>query len=278
MREAYSLPDVDTWAHRPLLICANTPAAPDLKVPTYGSGACPLGVPFDFSSDLFEGTCLIRLKGSKSDDPDGDAKYFSGRKRIFQSIIQGRFKEEVKAGDVMTGHEFCKPLKNLPHASILRTATSFIAKVSPGANIAGNTNRPYMEAPLCGSSHVVRGDEPGNEPNITCSNIQENCSVLGGAFSGGSVSASCRKRLFSNPDKCRSYWFDTDTIYTFEFYQNLFDASTYSLDLGFAKIGCSRVLNGQPIQWLGKLRDGRYLWSFQIWHEKLVAMNSDTDN
>lgn len=99
--------------------------------------------------------------------------------------------------------------------------------------------------------------------------------------------------------------FDTETIYTFEFYQNLFDANTYSLDLGFSKIGCSKVLDGQPIQWLGKMRDGRYLWvsvllfgnvcmlvdcghvshfleanartmfdslqSFQVWHEKLLT-------
>jgi len=53
-----------------------------------------------------------------------------------------------------------------------------------------------------------------------------------------------------------------------------FKATTYSLDLGFTKIGCSHILNGQPIQWLGKLRDGRYLWNFQIWNEKLLKAAS----
>jgi len=113
-RDAYSLPDVDTWRHRPILICANTTVTPNLA-PDYGAGPIPLGVPFKFSSDLFEGTCLIRLKGSKSDDQDGDQNYFSGRKRIFQSVVQGCFKEEVPVSDVMTGHEFTRPLKNLPH-------------------------------------------------------------------------------------------------------------------------------------------------------------------
>jgi len=270
MREAYSLPDVDVWKHRPLLICANTPVCPNL-VPECGDGPIPLGVPFKFTSDLFEGTCLIRLKGSNSDNPQGDGEYFSGRNRIFQSVVQGRFKEEVPVSDVMTGHEFTRPFKNLPHPFILKTATSFIGKVAPGANISVHTDHPFVEAPLGGSSQVVRGDEPGNEPDITCHNIEEDCSVLGGAFSKGNMSISRRKRLFSNPGKCRDYTFDTKTVYTFEFYQNLFDAQSYSLDLGFAKIGCSNVLNGQPIQWLGKLRDGRYLWSFQIWHEKLLA-------
>lgn len=107
---------------------------------------------------------------------------------------------------------------------------------------------------------LVEKDEPGNEPNITTCNIQEDCSVLGGTFAKGDVSISRRKRLLSNPERSKKYMFDTETTYTFEFYQNLFDAMTYSLDIGFTKIGCSRVLDGQPIQWLGKMRDGRYLW------------------
>ncbi|KAL7530307.1 hypothetical protein ACHAXR_004917 [Thalassiosira sp. AJA248-18] len=271
MREAYTLPDRETWQHRPLMVCVNSAASPTLKVPDYGLDACPLGVPFKFSSDLFEGTCLIRLKGTKSDDPDGDAEYFAGRKRIFQSVVQGRFKEEVLVADVLTGHEFARPLKNLPHPFILKTATNFIGRVSPGANIVVHTDHPFVEATLGGTSQVVRGDEPGNEPNITCRNIIEDCSVFGGAFSKGNASVSRRKRLFANPAKCKDYKFDTETMYTFEFYQNLFDAQSYSLDLGFAKIGCSKVLDGQPIQWLGRTRDGRYLWSFQIWHEKLLA-------
>ncbi|KAL9186316.1 hypothetical protein ACHAXT_005554 [Thalassiosira profunda] len=271
MRDAYSLPDAKTWVHRPLMICANAAPCPDLKVPDYGLDACPLGVPFQFSSDLFEGTCLIRLKGSNSDNPEGDAEYFNGRKRIFQSVVQGRFKEEVPVSDVTTGHEFTRPLKNLPHPFILRTATAFIGKVSPGANIVVHTDQPFVEVTLCASSQIVRGDEPGNEPNITCKNIVEDCSIFGGVFAKGNVPASRRKRFFANSAKCKGYTFDTETVYTFEFYQNLFDAQSYSLDLGFAKIGCSSVLNGQPIQWLGKTRDGRYLWSFQIWNEKLLA-------
>ena len=54
--------------------------------------ACPLGVPFLFSSELFEGTCLIRLRGTDDDNPEGKAAYFAGRKRTFQGVAQGRFK------------------------------------------------------------------------------------------------------------------------------------------------------------------------------------------
>ncbi len=332
-REAYSLPNVEEWPHRPLLVCVNNPAC-KTEVPKYGLGACPLGIPFQFESDLFKGECVIRLKGSNSDDPEGDEEYFQGRKRIFQSVIQGCFKEKVKVADVLTGHEFTRPLKNLPHPWVLKTATNFIGKVSPGAKIEAHTDQPFVEAILGGSSQVIlvfsccnlsrifiahtyccnlsricrsqviRGDMPGQEPNIKSRNLEEDCSVLGGVFDG-EVTASKRKRLLSNSKTNQPYSFDTDTVYTFEFYQNLFDgqlhalslpyasskfcavshrllchvslhfkATTYSLDLGFAKIGCSHILNGQPIQWLGKLRDGRYLWSFQIWNEKLLKAAS----
>jgi len=273
-REAYSLPDVEEWPHRPLLVCLNTPVCSNHKVPTYGLGSCPIGVPFKFESDLFIGQCLIRLKGANSDDPEGDEEYFTGRKRIFQSVIQGQFKEKVHVADVLTGHEFSRPLKNLPHPWVLKTATNFVGKIAPGANIVVHTDQPHVEALLSGSSQVIRGDMPGNEPDITCKNLSEDCSVLGGAFQDGNVSVARRKRILSNPTRCKEYSFDCETVYTFEFYQNLFDASTYSLDLGFTKIGCSQVLNGQPIQWLGKTRDGRYLWSFQIWHEKLLKVAS----
>ena len=274
MREAYTLPDVEKWPHRPLMVCINTPVVSNLA-PDFGVGPIPLGVSFKFSSDLFEGTCLFRLKGSNSDDPKGDEAYFSGRKRIYQSVVQGRFKEELSVCDIMTGHEFAKPLKNLPHPFILKTATNFIGKIALGSNIAVHTAQPFMEATLLGTSQVVRGDEPGNEPDISCRDIEEDCSIFGGAFTKGNVSPSRRKRIFSNPAKAEKYTVDTETVYTFEFYQNLFDVSTYSLDLGFAKLGATKVLNGQPIQWLGKMRDGRYLWVRTCFKSFFCALNRD---
>ena len=157
-RESYSLPDVETWTHRPLLICVNTPVSINLKVPHYGLGPCPLGKPFKFSSDLFEGTCLIRIKDSNSDDTYSDSEYFAGRKRIFQSVVQGRFKEDgLRVSDVLTGHEFSRPLQNLPHPWVLKTASNFIGRVAPGSNVVVHTDQPFVEAILAGTSQAVRG-------------------------------------------------------------------------------------------------------------------------
>jgi hypothetical protein len=272
-RDEYSLPNVNEWVHRPLLICANTVAIPTMITDTRSSnkGYLPLGIPFSFSSDLFEGLCLIRVKGANSDATEEDAKYFSGRKRIFQSIVQGRFKEEVNVLDCMTGHEFTRPLKNLPHPIILKTATNLLGRFQPGATICVHTDQPYISATLLETTQIFRGDQPGNEPNIANHNIQEDSSILGGVFATDTIPASRRKRIFSNPSTCPKCTFDTETVYTFEFYQNSFDAQSYSLDLGFTKLALSKVFDHQPIQWLGKMKDGRYLWSFQIWNESLLS-------
>ncbi|KAL7547763.1 hypothetical protein ACHAWF_011041, partial [Thalassiosira exigua] len=97
------------------MVCLNSAACPSLQVPDYGLSPCPIGVPFKISSDLFEGSCLLRVRGLQGDNPDPrDQNYFEGRKRLFQCIVQGRFKETLSASDVMTGQEFARPLKNIP--------------------------------------------------------------------------------------------------------------------------------------------------------------------
>jgi Protein of unknown function (DUF1769) len=271
-RQARDIPDPFDWPHRPVLLCVNTAVSESLVAETYGQGPLPLGKPFHFSSELFDGHCLVRLKDvPNSDSPSGDKAYFSGRRRLFQTVIQGRFKEPLSVSDVLTGHEFVKPLQNLPHPWILRAATNLIGKLAPGAEIRVEGNRPTMLAPLAATSQIVRGDEPGNEPNIEGEeDLQEDCSLLGGKFSSGRISAAGRKLHLASPHRAQEYTFDTETIYTFDFYQSLLNAATYSLELGVANIGMAPILNGQPIQCLCKTTDGRYLWSFQLWHESLL--------
>jgi Protein of unknown function (DUF1769) len=277
-RQFKDLPAPNEWPHRPVLLCVNTPTDPSLKVEsTYGQGPCPIGKPFWFSSDLFEGYCLVRIKNiANSDDPESDKEYFDGRRRLFQTIVQGRFKEALPVNTVLTGHEFVAPLKNLPHQWILKAATNLIGKLAPGSEICVTGDRPTMLAPLAGTSQAVRVDMPGKEPDIaSIEGVDEDCTLLGGRFEKSSVSSSSRKTYLSNPQKSSKYTFAVDRVYTFDFYQNLLNVGTYKLDLGIASISMSPILNGQPIQCLAKTTDGRYLWSFQIWHESLLPRSSN---
>lgn len=279
-RQSADLPPPREWPHRPVLLCVNTPTDESLAVdPAYGQGACPIGKPFWFSSDLFEGYCLVRIKNvANSDNRENDKAYFDGRRRLFQTIVQGRFKEALPVNTVLTGHEFVKPLKSLPHQWILKAATNLISKLAPGSDIRVAGKRPRMLAPLAGTSQVVRVDEMGREPDIaSIDGVKEDCSLMGGKFAKSSVSSSSRKSYLANPNKASQYTFDTDRIHTFDFYQNLLNVQTYKLDLGIANISMSPILNDQPIQCLAKTTDGRYLWSFQIWHESLLPRKRKLD-
>ncbi|KAG7363021.1 hypothetical protein IV203_026381 [Nitzschia inconspicua] len=279
-RQSTDLPPPKEWPHRPVLLCINTPTDVSLTVdPLYGQGACPIGKPFWFSSDLFEGYCLVRIKNvPNSDDPEGDVAYFDGRRRLFQTIVQGRFKEPLPVNTVLTGHEFTKPLKNLPHQWILKAATNLIRRLAPGSEICVVGDRPTMLAPLAGTSQVVRVDEKGKEPDLSSiEGVEEDCSLMGGKFLESSVSSSFRKKYLANPKKSSRYRFDTELVYTFDFYQNLLNVTTYKLDLGITSISMCPILNGQPIQCLAKTTDGRYLWSFQVWHESLLPERKNLD-
>jgi hypothetical protein len=269
-RQQHSLPSPSEWPHYPVLVCANSDAQPDLIIPNYGRGPVPLGKPFAFSSDLFEGTCCIRLRDLPSDDAAADAEYFLGRRRKFQAIVQGRFKEPLKLSDVLTGHEFAKPLKGLPPPWVVSAGTNLIRRLAPGASIVLHEKQPRALAILAATSQLISADMPGNEPDITSNQIDEDVSLFGGIFEGGHVTPARRKRHLASPDRAEKYSFDTESVYTFDFYQNILDTATYSLDLGFTKLGMTKVLDGQPIQILAKHSDGRSIWNLQVWHKNLL--------
>lgn len=275
MRESSDIPEVSTWPHRPVLACVNTPVSNLLMAPEVGQGACPLGVPFNFSSELFEGKCLLRFKDVSSDDPAGDANYFLGRRRLFQAIVQGKFKKELPVSDVLTGHEFARPLQRLPPSWMVRAGTNLIRRLAPGTEFRLNETQPRALSILAATAQVLSADAPGNEPDITDNDIKEDVSMFGGIFGNGTATVPQRKKHLSDPRRAKDYTFDTDSVYTFDFYQSLLDCKSYSLDLGFTKVGLSKSLDGQPIQVLAKTRDGRYLWSFQIWNESLLKAKSE---
>ena len=277
MREPVDVPQPSTWPNRPVFFCVNTPVSPHLHVPKFGSGPCPIGVPFHFTSELFEGQCLLRLRNVTSDNTEGDVDYFRGRRRLFQTIVQGRFKEPLLVSEVLTGHEFVRPLQHLPHPWMIKAGTTLIRTLAPGANICVHSQQPVCMAIMAATSQTVRVDICGKEPDILSIAIQEDCTMMGGDFENGKVSSSGRKSILSHPLRAQEYTYNTDSVYTFDFYQSLLDVSTYSLDLGIIKLGLSPVLDGQPIQCLSKTRDGRYLWSFQIWHENLLPTSQDID-
>mmetsp|Transcript_42628 Transcript_42628/g.99973 ORF Transcript_42628/g.99973 Transcript_42628/m.99973 type:complete len:236 (-) Transcript_42628:672-1379(-) len=122
-----NLPEPMSWPHRPVSIRISKAAtiSSNFVCPENRSGYLPVGTPFKIESDLFVGTILIRIKGCPSSNQADDDRYFMGRQRIFQSIIQGKFKEEVSINEVLTGHEFSRPFHSVIPRWLVRSGMPF---------------------------------------------------------------------------------------------------------------------------------------------------------
>lgn len=59
-------------------------------------------------------------------------------------------------------------------------------------------------------------------------------------------------------------------MFTFHFWQHLLDMASLQLATPLMRIRLAVHLDGQPLQLLACLRDGRAAWAFDVWHEALL--------
>lgn len=270
--ENTELPPVDSWPHRPLFLQGDKETIlPGLKSPNH---PCPVGVPFEFETELFKGRALIRFRDLEtSNNPTHDKAYFQGRKRQSQFIIQGQFKQPIKVSDVVTGREFEKPLKVAPPPFVSRIIRKVLGRVAPSVELDLSSETPKVTANFAGSVQALRADVPGTEPDITSvDDIQEDTSMFHDAEYKDGMSVQKRKRLFSDPHKASRHSFDTETVYTFNNYDDSFNYVNYSIDLKIFRFDMTSTLDGQPFQVMAKNKaTGKHLWSFHIWNEHLLV-------
>ena len=95
-----------------------------------------------------------------------------------------------------------------------------------------------------------------------------------------------RKQL----EKRKTYVFDTEHTYTFTFYSNLLDFSTFRARLGVFKYDLTKVLGTRPIQlsvvaWdpvEAKKKKGKrarpskwpFVWNIEVWNERSIPTES----
>lgn len=279
-RQVSELPPAQNWPHHPLFVKSNPEACGGTLI-VKGldrNDPCPIGIPFEFESELFKGKLLFRVRDlENSENQEIDNLYFGQRKTHNQFIIQGRFKKEIKAKNIVYGGEFRKPLKTRPPAWFEGFMSSIFSRINSGIQFRLSANTPSALVSLPGSVKVVRADPPGFEPDIATFDLEENNSAFSSsiAHSAGKsifpVDSKSRRKFFSNTKKSKDIVFDTETVYTFEHYDDIMDYKNYVMDLGMYKFDMTKVLDAEPFQIMAKdLEGGKHLWSFQLWHEKLL--------
>lgn len=248
--------------------------APNSSIPVNSDD---IAVPFE--TPLFKGRLLVRVAGLPSGIPgqgDGAQAYFRGKKRLMQCAVQGCFKKELPFDRAYTGQAYQRPFTQLPAKWLVRSAFSLIRRLSPALREDITGQRPYMVSPLAATAQSMRVEEPGDEAAIV-GDLGEETGQLGASFMDSRVPASARKKFFSNPRNLRAYSFKPGVVYTFDFYQHLYNAVTFELDLGFRKVKLADYLNHQPAQIMAlDFETGEMLWNVEIWNAALLRMNAAT--
>lgn len=275
-RDYNDLPNVEKWPHKPLFYCFdNVALSKEFSVEEYGTGALPIGKSFDFESEVFKGKAMVRFRGlESSNDRASDDDYFAKNpNNKWQFVTQGHFKEDFLTYEVMCGVEYIRPVNNIVPQWIFSAGEAIVKTTHPDIIADMSWDHPMGLNNIGGSCSVVRVDIPGAEPDIGDPNLKDELSLLGGEFGTGKpVAISRRKQLLTKKQFGLKY--SSDLVCTFEWVGTGLDVTTFKAQfMGFTFSGADG-LNHQPIQNMSKLRDGRYLWKFQVWHEDLLPKNN----
>lgn len=123
----------------------------------------------DFESALFVGTLLMRVKGAppihnQSDNSSTQTSttikdatsYFDDKKRKFQVVIKGRFKEEgIPMAECVTGQAFNRAAGKLPARMLVNALIKFISTLAPQMQADLDGNQPRFLTPLVATAHTV---------------------------------------------------------------------------------------------------------------------------
>jgi len=254
----------EQWPNRPVYFCAH----PKVETKGYEAGeSLPLGLPIEFESDLFQGRVFLRLKPIQSHPNDqGHAEYFDGKKRLYQLIVQGKFKEEFQLSNIMLGDFYEKPFNNVPRGFIMRIYEKFMERISPGI-ILKLTSDPPVILTAFGSCQTMSIDHAGQEPDISAGLVEENTSLLFGEekFS----SSSKRRKYLSRYANSSKHTVNPEHVYTIELYDHAICFGSYYQHAVGLKIDMVAILNGQPLSVAMFTRDERMMYKFPLWHERL---------
>ena len=276
----------------------------------------------DFESKLFIGTAMLRIKNvcdalssnNNSDDSDETkANYFDDRKRTFQGIVRGRFKvPNIPISECITGQIFNHPAGNLPPRMISKGAISIISHLAPQLQARLEGDCPRFLSPLASTAqtvikrHLEEEEKYNNEPTADQSIEDDMCEpqpsdlsslmqVLHQSNDKASLPSDSdnittriksRKKAFDKlyASRNKQPTFDTDTEYTFQFFQHLLLFNDFALNFPkpIGKHPLHGMLNGQPLKFMaahqiqevdtkGKIIDEQisWLWSFDLWHDSL---------
>lgn len=93
---------------------------------------------------------------------------------------QGKFKQALPFNAVLSGQHFSGPLQHLPASWLTSTILKLVHHINP-TMVVGTVSSPSLLAPLVSMAQCITVSQPGMEPSLTASPI-EDMRLLGSHF------------------------------------------------------------------------------------------------
>eukprot|EP01025_Chloroclados_australasicus_P040177 TRINITY_DN4183_c1_g1_i1.p1 TRINITY_DN4183_c1_g1~~TRINITY_DN4183_c1_g1_i1.p1 ORF type:complete len:361 (+),score=25.14 TRINITY_DN4183_c1_g1_i1:224-1306(+) len=223
-----------------------------------------------FETELFKGRIWFYVRGLETAPED----MFEGKKRRSHLVVQGQFKRKIDSSDLVSGQDFQRAAKNLPAAWLVDRIFGLIGSILGSRLLIGKSSeRPFLMGSILTLAQAICVTPEGKDPPPVFP-IVEDMRALGiselSNRRGNPVSSNARKHILQSQQIQRKIKFQPGQTWTFHIWQHLVDLSKYELNL-LTQWDLTRYLDGQPIQFMAKdLKTGKYLWNFEVWHERLL--------
>ena len=266
------------WENKPIYFCAH----PDSPATDYKPGQeLPLAKPVKIESELFVGQVFCRLKPINLDK--GHSDYFQGRKRHYQFIVQGRFKQPqnktLTLADIVVGDFYEAPLNGVPKGYLMKMYEKFMQSITPGMIMEMSSDKPKILTSV-GSAQTMRVDKVGEEPDISAGvPVIENTALL---FENSpyqpkmkmpyqSSAIAKRKKYLTKPKNAIKHKINPDHVYTIEFYDHTMCFAKYEHHVLGMTVDMVKSMNGQPLAMAMFTRDDKeIIYKLNFWHENLL--------
>jgi len=230
------------------------------------------GVPETLDSPEFTGRIAVRIANFNGVTPDGSAPlpqspYFGKTQRLCSIQVQGRFKRDWTADDIMFGNEFDNKLR-IP--KLAGAALKFIqATIDPSLEADLHCDKPWARSPLiatmntCNAQNSTDGSEitfdkplslpPWPSPNGE--HLEENTML--GIPQRSEMTVNERRKHLSKANTRKEVIVHPYQVWGFDFYNPILDFAEFKIRMSAIKLSINMIKysNGEPLRYACKSRD-----------------------
>jgi hypothetical protein len=260
---------------------------------TKGCVAANTVEPLVIDNEFFHGKLILALRNG-SQTPLTRDNYFPNKQRIAANFVQGRCKKRIPFNELWTGQAFRRPFKDVPSGFLVKMLISLLNALAPNLKADVHGKRPYLLTPLISAAQTLEIKRPGDELDLSkiwsrelSDNDLEDTNLLfpDPSDSQRNMTYNQRRKYFAQAKRMEGMYMEPGLVYTFGFWQDIFDPTDYTANMPFGKYDVAKYMDGQPMLMLGKVglgdllesggnpggKDCGDLWNIEMWHREILS-------